>query len=112
MEKAFNDMAAAEGLGAAFAHFVADDGVIKRNNQIIAGKAAIQSFFKESKLDSVQLVWTPEFVRASKSGDMAYTYGPFTFSGRDTTGQMVESTGIFHTVWMRQEDGSWRFVYD
>lgn len=112
MEKAFNDMAASEGVAAAFLHFAADDAVLMRRNRIIDGKAAIGDFFEGSTLDSVQLVWKPDFVRASKSGDMAYTYGPYTFSARDTAGQLVESSGIFHTVWFRQADGTWRFVYD
>lgn len=112
MEKAFNDLASAEGIPAAFLAFAAEDAVLMRGNRIIAGKAGIQSFFEGSSLDSVQLSWKPDFVRAAKSGDMAYTYGPYTFSAKDTSGQLIESTGIFHTVWLRQEDGNWKFVYD
>lgn len=112
VEQTFNDMAADKGVSAAFLAFAAEDAVIMRGNRIIAGKTDIQSFFEGSSLDSVQLSWKPDFVRAAKSGDMAYTYGPYTFSARDTTGQLIESTGIFHTVWVRQEDGSWKFVYD
>lgn len=112
MEAAFNAKAAEEGVPAAFLSFAAEDAVLMRGNQIIEGKAAMQNYFASSTLQEVQLEWKPSFVRAAKSGDMAYTYGPYTFSARDTSGQSIESSGIFHTVWVKQEDGQWRFVYD
>ena len=58
------------------------------------------------------LVWKPDYVDVSESGDLAYTYGKYTFTSRDSTGRKVVSKGIFHTVWKRQEDGSWKFVWD
>ena len=48
----------------------------------------------------------------SESGDLAYTYGKYTFSAFDSNAKKIEAKGIFHTVWKRQEDGSWKFVYD
>lgn len=112
IEAAFTEMAAKEGVPAAFLAFAAEDAVLMRGNRIIEGKSAMEDYFKSSTLEDVKLEWTPGFVRASKSGDMAYTYGPYTFSARDTSGQPIEATGIFHTVWVKQEDGQWKFVYD
>ncbi|MEQ9468364.1 MAG: nuclear transport factor 2 family protein [Ekhidna sp.] len=111
-EKAFNDMAAEQGVMEAFLAFAADDGVLNRRGGIVKGKEEIRSYFESQTLQNVSLQWEPEFIDVSKSGDMAYTYGPFTFSATDTTGQVIESVGVFHTVWKRQVDGSWKFVYD
>ena len=111
-EAAFNDLAAEKGVKEAFLTYVAEDGVINRNGRIIKGKTDIEAYFDASTLLDVSLQWKPEFVDVSASGDMAYTYGPYTFSAKDTTGQAIESQGLFHTVWKRQADGSWKFVYD
>ncbi|MFC2138829.1 YybH family protein, partial [Bacteroidota bacterium] len=60
----------------------------------------------------VKLEWKPDYIDVSTSGDLGYTFGKFTFSAKDTTGKLIESEGIFHTVWKRQEDGSWKYVWD
>ncbi len=111
-EKAFNDMAAESGVKEAFLSFSAEDAVLNRGGQMIKGRSAIGEYFDAQPFDSVRLQWTPEFVDVSTSGDLAYTYGPFTFSAVDSTGQTLGSQGFFHTVWKKQADGSWKFVYD
>lgn len=111
-ETAFNDMAAEQGLQAAFLAFAADSAAINRSNQVIKGKAAIRTYFEQQTLGDVRLSWEPEFIDVSEDGSMGYTYGPYTFSARDTSGRLMESTGIFHTVWKRQPNGSWKYVYD
>lgn len=58
------------------------------------------------------LTWKPTFVDVSKSGDMAFTYGDFVFTYLDSLGNKKQNKGIFHTVWKRQNDSSWKFVWD
>ena len=111
-EKAFAQMAKDKGVSPAFTYFAADDGVLMRNNQIIEGKAEMEAYFAKQTLEDVKLEWEPDFVDVSESGDLAYTYGKYTFSARDTSGQLIESKGIFHTVWKKQPNGEWRFVWD
>lgn len=43
---------------------------------------------------------------------MAFTYGDYVFTSLDTLGNKKENKGILHTVWRRQNDGSWKFVWD
>lgn len=112
VEKAFNDMAAKEGVKEAFLHFAADDAVISRNGKLIEGKPAMAEYFNNQTLTDVKLQWEPSFIDVAASGDLAYTYGPYTFSAIDTAGLQINSTGYFHTVWKRQEDGNWKFVWD
>lgn len=111
-EKAFNDMAAEQGVQAAFMAFAADSAAINRNNQIIKGKKAIRDYFEQQTLRDVRLSWEPQFIDVSEDGTMGYTFGPYHFSARDTSGRIVESSGIFHTVWKKQANGSWKYVYD
>lgn len=112
VEKAFNDMAQAEGLVKAFEFYAADDGVIRRGKKVIQGKAAIAKWYENDVKPNETLTWRPTFVEVSQSGDLAYTYGDFTFTYPDTLGAQKQNKGIFHTVWKRQSDGNWRFVWD
>jgi len=112
VEKEFNDMAQAEGLAKAFHFYAAPDGVIRRGKKVIQGKEAIKQRYEKNVKPNETLTWKPTFVDVSSSGDLAYTYGDYIFTSVDTLGNSKESKGIFHTVWKRQEDGNWRFVWD
>ncbi len=112
VEKAFNDMAQKEGLVKAFEYYAAEDGAIRRGKKVVKGKGAIAAWYKEDVKPNETLSWVPTFVDVSASGDMAYTYGDYIFSYPDTAGVMKENRGIFHTVWKRQTDGTWGFVWD
>ncbi len=111
-EKAFAKMAADSGLTKAFIYFAADSAVLLRGSRLIKGKAEIRHYFSNSSLKEISLNWSAEFVDVAESADMAYTYGPYTFKALDSLGKTIESTGYFHTVWKKQEDGNWRFVWD
>ena len=111
-EKVFAEMAASDGVAAAFIAFADDSAVMNRNEKIIKGLPEIKAYFETHDYSNVKLQWAPDFVEVSSAGDLAYTYGKYTFSLSDSTGQTQESQGIFHTVWKRQADGSWKFVWD
>ena len=111
-EKAFAEMTARDGVKAAFLAFADDSAIMMRNDKIIKGLPAIQDYFNTHNYSRVKLQWTPDFVEVSSAGDLAYTYGKYTFSIADSTGNMQVNTGIFHTVWKRQTNGSWKFVWD
>jgi ketosteroid isomerase-like protein len=111
-EKAFADMAAKEGVKEAFLYYAADSAVLNRNNEIFKGKEELAAHFDSMALTDVVLEWAPEFVDVSPDGELAYTYGKFVFSATGPDGKKLEADGIFHTVWKKQADGSWKFVYD
>lgn len=111
-EAAFAAMAAKDGIKQAFVAFAAEDAVLMRNNKIFHMKTDADSLFSSSP-QNVNLSWSPDFVDVSSSGDLGYTYGGFTYSVLDSLGNEISSSeGIFHTVWKRQPDGSWKYVWD
>ena len=113
-ESDFSAMSEKDGMQAAFLYFAAEDVVIDRNDELLVGKPALKEYLEsqpEGARDEL-LTWTADFADVSKSGDLGYTYGRYTYSYSDSTGTRVENRGVFHTVWKRQEDGSWRFVWD
>jgi ketosteroid isomerase-like protein len=114
VEADFAAMAARDGIASAFLYFAAEDAVLMRNDQLFIGRAELEELFASgtSQPRDAKLRWKPDFVDVSASGDLAYTYGSYTYSYIDSTGAAVEQSGIFHTVWKRQADGSWRFVWD
>ena len=113
-ERDFAIMAQELGITEAFLAFAADSAVLKRGNDLIIGKKALEKHFKAHTSPGTDetLIWEPDFVDISSSGDMAYTYGMYTYSYIDSTGTKIVDKGVFHTIWKRQADNSWKFVWD
>lgn len=112
-EHAFAEMAKTEGIPKAFITFAADDAVLLRNNNLIKGKDELKtSYEKGFPTGDVSLTWSPDFVDVSSAGDLGYTYGKYTYTFTDSLGNQQSNEGIFHTVWKRQRDDTWKFVWD
>jgi len=111
-EKAFARLAKEEGLKTAFLAFASDEAVLNRGEQLIKGKEAIADYFDKSTMTNVTLDWKPDFVSAASSGDLGYTYGKYSLEATDQEGKVVKGNGIFHTVWRKNADGEWRYVWD
>ncbi len=109
-EHDFAQMAQQEGIEKAFLTYAADSAALQRNNKLIIGKQKIAEFYKDR--NSRGLSWKPDFVEVSRAGDLGYTYGRYRFTSVDSLGKTQQQSGIFHTVWKRQKEGSWRFVWD
>jgi ketosteroid isomerase-like protein len=111
-ERAFAQLAKDQGLKVAFSTYASDEAVLHRANKLIKGKQAIAEYFEQQTLQNVRLEWVPDFVSVAASGDLGYTYGKFNFEGTDEKGEEVKIEGIFHTIWKREANGEWRYVWD
>ena len=111
-EKDFSNLSADKGIAKAFITYAADDAVLNRNDSLIIGIERIKERFKAIPANPGILTWEPEFVEVSKSGDLGYTYGHYNYAYQDSTGNDLVRKGVFHTVWKRQEDGGWKYVWD
>ena len=111
-ELAFAKLAKEQGLKVAFTTYAADDAVINRGDNLIKGIKAIEEYYANQKFLNVSLEWEPEFIEVAESGDLGYTYGPYIFKATDSNGKEISSEGIFHTVWKRQANGEWRYIWD
>lgn len=113
VEKAFYKMAAEKGIAEAFWSFADSNAVIKRGkDSIIHGKEGIRNFYSPDFYKTASVIWSPDVVEASSDGTMGYTYGKYVWQSKDSTGKISEARGIFHTVWKKQADGSWKYVWD
>lgn len=56
------------------------------------------------------LDWKPVVAEIAASGDWGFTTGPWTFRAGAT--DTVSARGHFFTIWHRQPDGQWKFLFD
>ena len=101
-----------KGIGQAFYEYAAEDACLNRNDSLIKGKENIKLFYETKKDEKIQLTWKADFVEVSTSGDLAYSYGKYLYIITDTTSKTAYYKGIFHTVWKKQKDGKWKYVWD
>jgi ketosteroid isomerase-like protein len=111
-ENSFSILVKQKGLKTAFTTYAADDAVLKRGKDLIKGKKAIEAYYSTYKYPDAIIEWKPDFVEVSESGDLAYTYGMYNFEAHDDSGKVIKDTGVFHTIWKKQSDGKWLYVWD
>jgi ketosteroid isomerase-like protein len=112
-EMDFAKMAAEKGVAEAFYFYADSMAVIKRENDtLIKGRENIRAYYQQPSYANAVATWAPDFIDVSSEGNMAYTYGKYTWRSKDTANQNASFSGIFHTVWKRQADGTWKYVWD
>jgi len=111
---AFSDRAQEIGVPAAFLEFAADDAVMYRNGMDpITGKEAIRKVMEKDP--PATLVWKPETADIAESGDLGYTRGHFVYTpkpGPDGKAGMEPFEGSYVSIWKKQADGTWKWVFD
>jgi ketosteroid isomerase-like protein len=112
-EKAFERMAAEKGIAEAFWYYADSNAVIsRRGDTLIYGKEQIRNFYSTDFYKTASVKWSADFIDVAEDGDMAYTYGKYLWQSKDSTGKVTESKGVFHTVWKKRKDGTWKYVWD
>ena len=112
-EKDFQRLLISEGAASAFYKFASDSAVIKRKDDtLIFGNEAIKKYYSNPFYKNAVAIWEPDYIGISDDGTMAYTFGKYEWTFTDSTGKKTNYKGIFHTVWKKMLDGSWKFVWD
>jgi len=105
-ERAFAERAAQAGIAPSFLEFMTDDAIVLRPDPLLA--RAVYSGLPQAKLPKdggTLLSWWPSFAGVSRSGDLGFTTGPASVNGGPP--------GLYYfTVWARQKDGAWKWVFD
>lgn len=110
IDREFSEMSVREGMFKAFLAYIADDGVILKDNSYPSvGKETLKNFYAQLTDSTFTLRWAPVYERISESRDLGYTYGFWTNTNK-ITGRI--SNGTYMTVWQKQKNGSWKFVLD
>jgi len=101
-ERAFASRAGEVGWIPAFREYTAPDGQIAA--PVLA--SAPQSLAETPDDGARNLFWWPAYAGISRSGDLGFTTGPFSVDEARTP------RGQYFTVWRRQADGSWKWIWD
>lgn len=109
-DKAFSELAAKDGVRAAFLAYAADDAILMPTGQRrAAGKEEIGEHLEQFPPGT--LTWEPKGADIAKSGELGYTWGDYIFDMRDVDGKMDRHYGKYVTVW-RWRGLGWKFVMD
>jgi ketosteroid isomerase-like protein len=105
-ERAFAARAAEAGIAPSFLAFMADEAIVFSPDPVRAKALyGARPTAKTPKEGGTLLAWWPNFAGVSRSGDLGFTTGPASVNGKPP--------GVFYfTVWAKQADGSWKWVYD
>ncbi len=101
-ERAFAADGAARGWVAAFRRAAAPDAITLSPDPVNAQ----ESLARIEGDGSTALDWRPAYAGVAQSGDFGFTTGPFQLRGREGI------AGHFFTVWRRQPDGAWKWIFD
>lgn len=112
-EAAWVKTAGTKDLDAFVAYFTDDAAELMPNAPLFSGKPAIKEALKPLMSDpNFSLTFIPNRVEVSKSGDLAYTQGPYQMSFSDMRGNKFQDEGKYLTVWRKLPDGTWKAVED
>ena len=110
-DREFSWYAKKNGTGKAFEHYAADSAIIYRDfSNPVQGKQNIASLFTLSANNSLE--WEPFFADISNSRDFGYTLGKYTATTKGIDGVQKTTRGFYVTIWKRQSNGSWKYVFD
>ena len=102
-ERVFAARAGEVGWIPAFREFVAPDAQLAQSAGYANAPAELASTPDDGNRN---LFWWPVFAGISRDGDFGFTTGAVSFDEAHT------ARGHYFTVWRRQPDGSWKWIYD
>jgi len=115
IDREFSRMSVEKGTDEAFLYYMADDMTIfPRFGHPIQGKETYQkmSSAADDSGQTSRLEWEPYFADVSDSGDLGYTIGRYTLTISDSSEAEQIKNGYYVTIWKKQPDGGWKFVFD
>jgi ketosteroid isomerase-like protein len=107
-ELAFAKQSVEHGMRAAFIEYFADDGI---NFAPDPGNTRARYRARPEAIEPFILDWHPAIAAVARAGDLGFTTGPYTITGR-VPAVREPAQGMFFSVWRRQADGSWRVIVD
>ncbi|MCJ7679611.1 MAG: DUF4440 domain-containing protein [Candidatus Aminicenantes bacterium] len=112
-DRAFARMAAEEGRVPAFLAFMDEEAVIyPHQGEPVRGMISFKTLNEGSERGDFVFLWEPTFAMIAKSGDLGYTLGEYKLVGNEPGNGEILQRGFYCTIWKKQADGSWKFVFD
>jgi ketosteroid isomerase-like protein len=113
VDRNFYKVSAQKGLGRAFIDFADDSVIIMRDKEFpIIGKNNLYKHYLNHEGDIKPLYWDPVKAESAPDGLLGYTFGKWEYQDVDKDGKKITEYGNYLTVWKKEKDGSWKYVYD
>ena len=114
LEAGFAKEIAAKDVDKVAGHYTDDAVLMGPGMPAAKGKDAIRSAIKSMTDDpNFKLAFSADRIEVSKSGDLAFTKGTYTWTVTDPkTKKPVDDKGSYVTAFQKQADGSWKIVED
>ena len=104
-ELAFARQASQAGIRAAFLAWLAEDAGV-----FTPRMTSVQAAYGATPGDPGSLAWYPEAMGLAASGDLAWSFGPWTYAAKP--GAPAQAQGHYLSLWRRQGTGGWKVVAD
>ena len=104
-ELAFARLASQAGIRVAFLTYLAEDALV-----FTPRMTSVQEAYGAAPGDPGSLAWYPEAMGLAVSGDLAWSFGPWTYAAKPGAPALVH--GHFLSLWQRQGTGGWKVVAD
>ena len=106
-DNAFSALSAQQGFAAAFRSYALDNAVLLPEQRAPLQNRKVIEQSLQAMPAGTQLSWTLQ--GADASGDLGYTWGIYTLTGRDAAGHATAAYGKYLSVWKRQS-GDWKLA--
>jgi ketosteroid isomerase-like protein len=95
----------------AFAEYAAETATEDEGETVFRGRSEILEAFKKAFAQpGFKLAWDPD--DAFVAGGLGITHGHYELHEKAADGTDKKIVGQYVTVWRKQKDGSWKFVWD
>jgi len=109
-DKAFSQLSVQQGAYAAFTAYADIDAVkLQNSSEPVMGLEAVRRSMEGAK---GTLKWSPFFADAAESEDLGYTIGDWELTLQDQIGVSHHSKGNYITIWKKQTNDKWKWVFD
>lgn len=114
VDKEFSALSVEIGTAKAFYHYMAEDGVVlpQKGNPVSKDQYKKEVEKRANEERRSILTWGPEFADVSRRGDIGYTFGKYILVSIDSGDKKNTTVGYYVTIWKKQADGQWKFVFD
>ena len=110
-DRDFSAMSVQNGMYAAFDAYMDDSATVYREGQHpFTGRDAIRPLFPQEGGGTLE--WEPFRAEAAESGDLGYTLGKWIYTKTAADGSESKLYGYYVSIWKKQADGSWKYVFD
>ena len=114
VDREFSELSVKKGTLEAFYTYMADDGIVLPKQRHPIHKEVYKEALsqREPGRGTTILTWEPLLADVAQSADLGYTHGKYQLVSSESTGNQDTTSGYYITVWKKQTDGSWKFVFD